>query len=65
MSTKQLAQQIHTMYSLPDKYNLPGDVEELLESRIGFLRQWLNEKPSDLLVTNADIKYWLFGGGKV
>lgn len=32
---------------------------ERIESRIGFLRQWLNEKPADLLVTNEAIKLWL------
>lgn len=27
---------------------------------IGMLRQWLNEKPADRLVTNEDIETWLF-----
>lgn len=26
---------------------------------VGFLRQWLNEKPADKMVTNEDIIYWL------
>ncbi len=30
-----------------------------MDIRIGMLRQWLNEKPADRLVTNEDIKYWL------
>ena len=27
--------------------------------QIGMLRQWLNEKPADRMVTNADILLWL------
>ena len=30
------------------------------EANIGFLRQWLNEKPEKMLVTNEDIEEWLF-----
>lgn len=32
---------------------------EMINSNIGMLRQWLNEKPDDRLVTNEDIKHWL------
>ena len=28
-------------------------------SRVGFLRQWLNERPKDILITNEDIELWL------
>ena len=37
---------------------------EKVEANIGFLRQWLNEKPKDRLVTNKDIEYWLFNNLK-
>ena len=30
-----------------------------IKNRIGFLRQWLNEKDKDRLVTNRDIEVWL------
>jgi hypothetical protein len=30
------------------------------QNNIGNLRQWLNEKPADLLVTNEMIETWLF-----
>ena len=28
-------------------------------SRVGLLRQWLNERPKDILITNKDIELWL------
>ncbi len=31
------------------------------EIRISQLRQWINEKPKDRLVTNEDIELWLYG----
>jgi hypothetical protein len=31
-----------------------------IKINIGFLRQWINEKPSNLLVTNEHIEEWLF-----
>ena len=31
-----------------------------IKDHIGFLRQWLNEKPEGRLVTNEDLEYWLF-----
>ena len=30
-----------------------------IKKNIGFLRQWLNEKPPGL-ITNEDIEHWLF-----
>lgn len=33
--------------------------KKVLEQNIGLLRQWLNEKPADLLVDNEHIKHWL------
>ena len=33
--------------------------KEEISGRIGFLRQWLNEKSADRLVTNEDIEEWL------
>jgi hypothetical protein len=30
-----------------------------LKGKMGMFRQWLNEKPSEHLVTNADIDFWL------
>ncbi len=39
------------------------EFEEKLEQRIGMLRQWLNEdriKEPDKMITNEDIKHWLF-----
>ena len=30
-----------------------------LQQRISMLRQWLNEKPADKMVTNEEIKKWL------
>ena len=33
---------------------------EKIKQNIGFLRQWLNEKPESLLVTNEHIELWLF-----
>src|SRR3990167_11467302 len=32
---------------------------EKIRSKVGFLRQWLNEKPENRLVTNEDIDKWL------
>lgn len=32
---------------------------ERIRSRVGWLRQWLNEKPADMLVTNEQIEGWL------
>lgn len=32
--------------------------DEIIKN-IGMLRQWLNEKPKDMLVTNEQIKHWL------
>ena len=32
---------------------------ELVKLRIGFLRQWLNERVGDDLITNEDLEYWL------
>lgn len=29
-------------------------------ARIGFLRQWLNERLEDRLITNKDIEFWLY-----
>ena len=34
-------------------------VRKELNGRIGMLRQWVNEKPADHLVTNEDIEMWL------
>ncbi len=34
---------------------------QIPEERISQLRQWINEKPKDRLVTNEDIKMWLYG----
>ena len=31
-----------------------------IQNNIGNLRQWINEKPADLLVTNEMIETWLF-----
>lgn len=36
-----------------------AEARKEIENNIGFLRQWLNEKPKDLLVTNQHIKDWL------
>ncbi len=33
---------------------------EEVRKNVGFLRQWINEKPKDMLVTNENIEYWLF-----
>ena len=33
---------------------------EKVKGRIGFLRQWLNERPSGSMVTNEHIETWLF-----
>jgi hypothetical protein len=33
---------------------------ELIKINVGFLRQWLNEKPKGLLVTNEHIEKFLF-----
>lgn len=40
--------------------NLQAKTIEDIKKNIGFLRQWLNEKPKDRLVTNKDIEKWLF-----
>jgi len=32
---------------------------ERVKSKVGWLRQWLNEKPKDMLVTNEQIEEWL------
>ena len=31
-----------------------------VKERVGFLRQWINEKPKDMMVTNEQIETWLF-----
>jgi len=36
------------------------EFKEEIKNNIGFLRQWLNEKPTDRLVKNEDIEKWLF-----
>lgn len=38
---------------------LIGEVRTHLNGRIGFLRQWINEKDADVLVTNEGIMRWL------
>ena len=40
------------------------EIEEI-KNRIGWLRQWINEKPKDLLVTNEMIEVWLFDDSKL
>lgn len=53
--------------STGDIETIAKDIEEAIreaqipESRISQLRQWINEKPKDRLVTNEDIKVWLYG----
>jgi len=45
------------------KYDFSKALEQeriKIKKNIGFLRQWLNEKPEDRLVTNKDIEEWLF-----
>ena len=37
-------------------WKVPIDLDS---KKVGQLRQWLNEKPADRLVTNEDIIYWL------
>ena len=32
-----------------------------IRKNTGFLRQWLNEKDKEKVITDADIFYWLFG----
>lgn len=32
---------------------------ERIKGKIGWLRQWLNEKPADEMVTNKHIEHWL------
>lgn len=36
------------------------EYDKQLRTNIGFLRQWINEKPENLLVTNEHIEEWLF-----
>lgn len=38
------------------------ELKEILEKRVGFLRQWLNEeriKDGEKFVTNQDLLHWL------
>lgn len=35
------------------------EIVEQIRNNIGSLRQWLNEKPANRLVTNEDIELWL------
>lgn len=32
---------------------------ERIKSKVGFLRQWINERSKIYLITNSDIEYWL------
>ena len=32
---------------------------ERIKGNVGMLRQWLNERPKDVLVTNKEIELWL------
>jgi len=44
-----------------------SDYRDLIKKNIGKLRQWINERPQDMPVTNGDIEEWLFdknGGEK-
>lgn len=36
-----------------------SDARAIIRKKVGGLRQWLNEKPEQRLVTNEDIEYWL------
>lgn len=36
-----------------------GEEIQKIKNNIGFLRQWINEKPNNKLVTNHDIEEWL------
>lgn len=42
------------------KTNAKAEVVEEITKNIGMLRQWINEKPADMLVTDEHIKIWLF-----
>jgi hypothetical protein len=45
--------------SMDELYNLPEDVPPEMKSKIGNLRQWINELPESRLVTGAEIWHWL------
>lgn len=42
-----------------DMKDCPFCPQSEVKPHVGMLRQWLNEKPADRLVTNEDILYWL------
>ena len=58
--TKSTAQTLQT-----EEIKKDVTISEEMKTNIGQLRQWLNEKPKDRLVTNEDIEFMLFGKEKV
>jgi hypothetical protein len=52
-------QKTHTELVKEAKKEGHDEAVEKVKGRIGFLRQWLNERPSDFIVTNEVIEAWL------